>query len=153
MDMELKEKSKIWTQEETEMLEIMLRKYGTDFQMLSSFFPKKTKNQIKVHCFKCRTNTNRLWTRKRKKIRLSKCVFWPWTKCSTRLIKRTSKTESKPIPNTSRCVNCPLHNEGTDLFVFNIVCFMSIYVLDGLFSFLSETYWHKVWLSQIWIHY
>lgn len=26
----------------------MLRKYGTDFHMLSSFFPKKTKNQIKV---------------------------------------------------------------------------------------------------------
>lgn len=48
MDSEMKEKSKNWTEEEVEMLQMALKKYGTDFHILSTFFPKKTKNQIKV---------------------------------------------------------------------------------------------------------
>ncbi len=40
------------------MLQIMLKKYGTDFHILSSFFPKKTKNQIKVVVMIFRTNIN-----------------------------------------------------------------------------------------------
>lgn len=48
VESEFKEKSKIWTEEEVETLRILLNKYGTDFHILSSFFPKKTKNQIKV---------------------------------------------------------------------------------------------------------
>lgn len=36
-----------------ELFHILLRKYGTDFHILSNFFPKKTKNQLKVtHRFK-----------------------------------------------------------------------------------------------------
>ena len=27
---------------------LLLKKYGTDFHILSNFFPKKTKNQLKV---------------------------------------------------------------------------------------------------------
>ena len=42
------------------MLQIMLKKYGTDFHILSSFFPKKTKNQIKVIHLLFRTNINKL---------------------------------------------------------------------------------------------
>lgn len=30
------------------MFDILLKKYGTDFSILNIFFPKKTKNQIKV---------------------------------------------------------------------------------------------------------
>ena len=45
----MKEKSKIWTEEEIELLKMLLKNYGTDFHILSTFFPKKTKNQIKVH--------------------------------------------------------------------------------------------------------
>ena len=44
----MKEKSKIWTEEEIELLRMLLKNYGTDFHILSTFFPKKTKNQIKV---------------------------------------------------------------------------------------------------------
>ena len=51
VESEFKEKSKIWTEEEVETLRILLNKYGTDFHILSSFFPKKTKNQIKVMFF------------------------------------------------------------------------------------------------------
>jgi exo-beta-1,3-glucanase (GH17 family) len=45
---ENKEKSKVWTGEEIELFRILLKKYGTDFHILSNFFPKKTKNQLKV---------------------------------------------------------------------------------------------------------
>ena len=45
---DMKEKSKIWTEEEIELLRMLLKNYGTDFHILSTFFPKKTKNQIKV---------------------------------------------------------------------------------------------------------
>ena len=45
----MKEKSKIWTEEEIELLKMLLKNYGTDFHILSTFFPKKTKNQIKVN--------------------------------------------------------------------------------------------------------
>lgn len=45
---ESKEKSKIWNEEEDELFEILLKKYGTDFSILNMFFPNKTKNQIKV---------------------------------------------------------------------------------------------------------
>ena len=48
VESDFKEKSKIWTEEEVENLRMLLDKYGTDFHILSSFFPKKTKNQIKV---------------------------------------------------------------------------------------------------------
>lgn len=48
VEIEFKEKSKIWTAEESELLRMLIDKYGTDFHILSSFFPKKTKNQIKV---------------------------------------------------------------------------------------------------------
>ena len=46
--MESKEKSKLWTAEEVELFQLLLKKYGTDFHILSNFFPKKTKNQLKV---------------------------------------------------------------------------------------------------------
>lgn len=58
MDSELKEKSKNWTEEEVELLQMSLKKYGTDFHILSSFFPKKTKNQIKVMSLTFRTSTS-----------------------------------------------------------------------------------------------
>ena len=38
----------MWSEEETELFGILLKKYGTDFHILSTFFPKKTKNQLKV---------------------------------------------------------------------------------------------------------
>lgn len=43
-----KEKSKVWSEEEMDLFKILLKKYGTDFHILSAFFPKKTKNQLKV---------------------------------------------------------------------------------------------------------
>jgi hypothetical protein len=52
----MKEKSKVWTAEEVELFGILLRKYGTDFHILSAFFPKKTKNQLKVTPLKFRTD-------------------------------------------------------------------------------------------------
>jgi hypothetical protein len=55
---EVKEKSKVWTEEEIELFSILLRKYGTDFHILSAFFPKKTKNQLKVLSSSLRTDTN-----------------------------------------------------------------------------------------------
>jgi hypothetical protein len=55
---ETKEKSKVWTSEEVELFGILLRKYGTDFHILSAFFPKKTKNQLKVTLSSLRTDTN-----------------------------------------------------------------------------------------------
>ncbi len=58
MDSDMKEKSKNWTEEEIEVLELSLKKYGTDFHILSTFFPKKTKNQIKVIKMKCRISIN-----------------------------------------------------------------------------------------------
>lgn len=54
----MKEKSKNWTEEEVEVLELSLKKYGTDFHILSTFFPKKTKNQIKVIKLECRISIN-----------------------------------------------------------------------------------------------
>ena len=42
------EKSKVWTEEETELFRDLLKKYGTDFNFFKPFFPKKSKNQIKV---------------------------------------------------------------------------------------------------------
>jgi exo-beta-1,3-glucanase (GH17 family) len=55
---ESKEKSKLWTHEEVELFHLMLKKYGTDFHILSNFFPKKTKNQLKVLLSLSRTDTN-----------------------------------------------------------------------------------------------
>jgi hypothetical protein len=57
-DAENKEKSKIWTAEEVELLHILLRKYGTDFHILSNFFPRKTKSQLKVIYLSCRIDTS-----------------------------------------------------------------------------------------------
>ena len=34
--------------EEEELFRHLLKKYGTDFNFFKSFFPKKSKNQIKV---------------------------------------------------------------------------------------------------------
>lgn len=67
MDSEMKEKSKNWTEEEVEVLELSLKKYGTDFHILSTFFPKKTKNQIKVIKLECRISINSWWLSARKK--------------------------------------------------------------------------------------
>jgi hypothetical protein len=53
-----KEKSKVWTVDELELFGILLRKYGTDFHILSAFFPKKTKNQLKVLLPPSRTGTS-----------------------------------------------------------------------------------------------
>jgi hypothetical protein len=55
---ENKEKSKVWTADEVELFHILLKKYGTDFHILSNFFPKKTKNQLKVLPAPRRTDTN-----------------------------------------------------------------------------------------------
>jgi hypothetical protein len=55
---ESKEKSKLWTPEEVELFHLMLKKYGTDFHILSNFFPKKTKNQLKVPFPSPRTATS-----------------------------------------------------------------------------------------------
>lgn len=57
---ECKEKSKVWTPEEIELFHILLKKYGTDFHILSNFFPKKTKNQLKVIPSLCRIDTNNI---------------------------------------------------------------------------------------------
>lgn len=55
---ESKEKSKLWTAEEVELFQLLLKKYGTDFHILSKFFPKKTKNQLKVFPVRYRTATS-----------------------------------------------------------------------------------------------
>jgi|JI9StandDraft_2_1071091.scaffolds.fasta_scaffold443720_1 hypothetical protein len=55
---ESKEKSKLWTAEEVELFQLLLKKYGTDFHILSNFFPKKTKNQLKVLSSRFRTDIN-----------------------------------------------------------------------------------------------
>ena len=42
-----KEKSKVWSGEEMELFKLLLKRFGTDFSILSNFFPRKTKNQLK----------------------------------------------------------------------------------------------------------
>lgn len=66
VESDFKEKSKIWTEEEIELLRLLLNKYGTDFHILSSFFPKKTKNQIKVMIFVTQNKYKQLASMKKK---------------------------------------------------------------------------------------
>ena len=44
---------------------LLLKKYGTDFHILSNFFPKKTKNQLKVPLTLFRTVTSNILVHKR----------------------------------------------------------------------------------------
>ena len=74
---------------------LLLKKYGTDFHILSNFFPKKTKNQLKVLLHLSRIATNNILVLKRnerkKKFtssRLSVCYSGRWNKNS----KRTNRT-------------------------------------------------------------
>ena len=44
----MSEKSKVWTKEELNLFKELLKKYGTDFGVLKSHFPRKSKNQLKI---------------------------------------------------------------------------------------------------------
>lgn len=88
------EKSKVWTMEEEELFRGLLKKYGTDFNFFKPFFPKKSKNQIKVLPASFRTNTSRSSSRRRRKARerTPNCRRWPSS--SNRMsLRKTSTTD------------------------------------------------------------
>jgi hypothetical protein len=74
---------------------LLLKKYGTDFHILSNFFPKKTKNQLKVSIYLFRIVINNILVhrrsgRKKKDInsKPSVCFLGKWNR-NIRKINRT----------------------------------------------------------------
>ena len=69
---------------------LLLKKYGTDFHILSNFFPKKTKNQLKVPLHLSRIAINNILAHKRSE-RKKKVINSKLSACYLERLNRNTK--------------------------------------------------------------
>jgi hypothetical protein len=112
--LDCKDKSKLWTPEEEEFFEILIKNYGTDFSIMSMFFPKKTKNQIKVILSPLRTSTNKNTKKIKNKPKSTTLNSKPSRLSST---KQTSTRKKADLAAALQQFNSPQTNESLYKFI------------------------------------